>query len=272
MSLVLDYTYSMFSVSGAIDAMQSSAELLINTEPAHAQFKIYEFHADYIPPQQVTNFTGTNFSADKVALTRDIEGIRTNYVQGNYAGTRCWDAIYKALQGFGPFTQTNRDEQRYLVVMSDGNDDSSDLNTNINPIATMVNLAQANQVRIYCVAFGPNINVANLQALTSQTLGQYYEAATTADLALQFMKVAKDIDGQYLLRWATLRRAPVDFQPSFTVTVDGITAAFNTNIVYTNSIMIDTNTTPPTTNITPVQQLQFPYNPSNYVGNVKVGT
>jgi hypothetical protein len=146
------------------------------------------------------------------------------------------------------------------------------LNTNADPIATMVSLAQANGVRIYCVAFGPNINVANLQALTSQTLGQYYEAATTTDLALQFTKIGKDIDGQYLLRWATLRRAAVDFQPSFTVTVDGITAAFNTNIVYTNSIMIDTNTTPPTTNITPVLQVQLPYNPANYAGDVKVGT
>ena len=46
--LVLDYTYSMFAVPGAIDAMQAAAELLINEEPAHALFGIYEFNADYV--------------------------------------------------------------------------------------------------------------------------------------------------------------------------------------------------------------------------------
>lgn len=271
MALVLDYTFSMFSVSGAIDAMQSSAKTLINNEPAHAQFKIYEFNADYLPPQQVTNFIGAGFNADKAALGQAIDGIQTNIVQGNYAGTRCWDAIYKAIKDFGPYTQSNRDEQRYLVAMTDGNDDSSDLNTNADPIAVMVNLAQANQVKIYCVAFGPNINVANLQTLTSGTSGQYYEAATTSDLALQFAKIARDIDGQYLLRWATLKRAPIAFQPSFTVTVDGFTAAYNTNIQTMTVTNIDNSTTPPTTNVTTSPVVTLPYNPTNYAGNVKQG-
>jgi Immunoglobulin domain/von Willebrand factor type A domain/Putative Ig domain/Immunoglobulin I-set domain len=268
MFLALDYTYSMFASPGAIDAMQSAAKTLINTEPAHAQFGIYEFHADYVAPQLVTT---NGLTANKAALSGLIDGIQTNYVQGNYAGTRCWDAIYAALGQFGPFTQTNRDEQRYLVVMSDGNDDSSLLNTNVDPIATMVALAQTNQVRIYCVAFGPNINTTNLQQLTSQTLGQYYEAATTADLALQFMKITKDIDGQYLLRWATLKRTPLPFQPSFQITLDGFTATFNTTLLYGTNVVVDTNTMPATTNITVTNIISLPYNPATYAGDIKVG-
>ena len=268
MFLALDYTYSMLA-AGAINAMQSSAIQLINSEPAHAQFGIYEFNADYVAPQLVTT---NGLTANKAALASLINGIQTNYVQGNYAGTRCWDTIYAAINQFGPYTATNRDEQRYIVVMSDGNDDSSLLNANTNPIATMVALAQTNNVKIYCVAFGPHINTNNLQQLTSQTLGQYCQAATTTDLALQFMRIAKDIDGQYLLRWATLQRAPVPFQPSFLITVDGFTAAYNTDLVYGTSIVIDTNVMPATTNITTTNIVMLPYNPTTYAGDVKIGS
>ncbi len=279
MFLALDYTYSMLA-AGAIDAMQAAAITLINSEPPHAQFGLYEFNADYVAPQLVTT---NGLTANKAALAGLIYGIQANYVQGNYAGTRCWDTIYAALSQFGPYTATNRDEQRFIVVMSDGNDDSSLLNTNLDPIATMVGLAQTNNVKIYCVAFGSNINTNNLQQLTAQTLGQYYQAATTADLALQFLKIAKDIDGQYLLRWATLRRTPLPFQPSFTITVDGFTAAFNTNLFYGTNItfatntVIDTTVTPPATNITYTTNMTvtnivaLPFNPATYAGDVKVG-
>src|ERR1017187_2098563 len=67
--LVLDYTYSMFVVPGAIDAMQAAAELLISEEPPHALFGIVEFNADYMTPQFVTNsLTTTNnyFITDKI--------------------------------------------------------------------------------------------------------------------------------------------------------------------------------------------------------------
>ena len=93
--------------------------------------------------------------------------------------------------------------------MTDGNDDSSLLNTNSDPldaVNTLVTLAQNNHVAIYCVAFGNNVNTNSLQLLTSQTGGRYYLAATTSDLAAQFQRIQKDISGQYVLRWATLKR------------------------------------------------------------------
>ena len=52
-------------------------------------------------------------------------------------------------------------------------------------------------MQIFCVAFGSHVNTNSLQQLTSQTGGHYYLAATTADLAVQFQKIVKDIDGQY---------------------------------------------------------------------------
>src|SRR5207302_10971490 len=115
--LVLDYTFSMFDVPGLIDSMQTDANALIGALPADAQFGIYEFHADSVDPQIVANLT-----PDKAALGRDIGGILTNYVQNDFAGSRVWDALYDALGQFGPPTDA---EQHYVVLMSDGNDDSS---------------------------------------------------------------------------------------------------------------------------------------------------
>jgi hypothetical protein len=279
--LVLDYTYSMYAVPGAISNMEAAAELLIIEEPPHAMFGIVEFNADYINPQFVTNsMTTTNnyFITDKTVLGQAIRGIQTNYVRGNYAGTRCWDAMYAALNQFGPY---NADEQRYLVAMTDGNDDSSELNTDSDPLTavrTLYKLAQANHVAIYCVAFGSNVNTNSLQLLTSKTGGQYYLAATTADLASQFQSIQKDISCQYVLRWATLKRAavpayPVDgFQPSFLITYGGFTASWNTNIVMTNIQIIDWSKTPPATNNVPTNAVQFPFNPPDWTNDVRLGT
>jgi len=284
--LVLDYTYSMFVVPGAISNLQAAAELLINEEPPAAQFGIYEFSADYIAPQLVTT---NGFIANKAALIADIEGIQTNFVQGNYAGTRCWDAIYAAVSQFGPYGTNNYNEQRYVVAMTDGNDDSSLLDTNADPVATIVSLAaQTNQVAIYCVGFGDDVNTNALEELTSQTGGHFYLAATATDLGTEFQKILQEVDATYLLRWATLQRAnlaafpasnfqPPGFQPSFQVTYGGSTASWNTNIAFTNIITIssiDTNPTPPVTNYVTnvVQLLKFPYNPPDWSNDVRVGS
>ena len=279
---VLDYTYSMLAMPGAIDAMQSAAKLLINEEPANALFGIYEFHADYVNPQLVTTNPAAKsaFLSDKPTLSTIIDGIQTNYVQGNYAGTRCWDAMYAALKLYGA---TNNDEQRYLIAMTDGNDSSSLLNTNANPVSNLVALAQSKQVKIFCVAFGSDINTNSLQQLTSQTGGHYYLAATTDDLAIQFQKIVQDVSGQYLLRWATLKRGAKVFQPSFQVTYAGFTDTFNTNLiyqtneVYTTNITIDPTPTPPVTNIDITTNLvvtnivSLPYNPPDWSNDVRVG-
>ena len=127
--------------------------------------------------------------------------------------------------------------------MSNGNDDSSQLNTNPAPLDVIVALAQTNQVRIYAVAYGNDINTNALQQLTSQTMGQYHEAPTSAELAVQFSRIAKNLDGQYLLRWSTLKRAAIPFVPSFEIAVDGRTSIF----------------------------IGPDYNPPDYAGDVTVG-
>jgi hypothetical protein len=263
--LVLDYTFSMFDVPGLIDTMQTDANALISALPADAQFGIYEFHSDSVDPQIVANLT-----PDKAALGRDIGGILTNYVQNNFAGSRVWDALYDALGQFGLPSDA---EQHYVVLMSDGNDDSSLLSpTNGTVLDALVNMAQTNAVRIFCVGYGNNVNAGALQQLAFQTGGRFFDAGNAPALDTEFARIAKDADGQYLLQWATLKRSPTAFQPAFEVTVDGITAGFNTAMGFLTNIVVITNPPPPMTNFVLTNITLVPlYSPSNYSGDVTAG-
>ena len=276
--LALDYSISMYVVPGAIDKMEAAAQSLINAEPPHALFAAVEFNADYMDPQIITNAlnsTNNYFITDKSVMNASIAGIRTNYVQGNYAGTRCWDAMDMALKNYGP---DNPDEQRYLVVMTDGNDDSSLLNSNPDPVGTLVSRAQARKVAIYCVAYGADINTNSLQRLTDGTGGRYYLAATTSDLASQFQRIQKDISGQYVLRWATLKRNPVPaypkpgFQPAFRISINGNIAEWNTATNYADVTNIDLTVDPPTTNIYQTNVVTYPFNPPDWTNDVRLGS
>ncbi len=277
-ALVMDYTYSMYSFPGAIDAMQTSVERLITQEPNTAQFSIHEFNADYVVPKLVTNFT-----SDKVLLTNAIERIQTNLVQGNYAGSRMYDALSAAISNFGA---PNPDEQRYVILTSDGNDDSSVLPPPPAPRTladAIITLATNARVQIYCVGFGANVNTATLQKLATSTGGRYFPAASANDLASQFTVLLKDLNSQYFLRWATLQRSGT-FQPEFEVTVDGVLAKYNANFPkrvidnsdpqnpVTNYFKIDNTTTPPTTNdVSPLPPLAPDFDQSAFASDVKVG-
>jgi len=268
---VLDYTYSMYEVPGAIDKMEAAAQLLINTEPPNAKFGIVEFNAEYIDPRFVTNTltsTSNYFISDKTVLAQSIGGIRTNYVQGDYASSRCWDAMNAALVNFGA---SNIDEQRYLMVMSDGNDESS-----VATVNSLIKLAKKNGVAIYCVGYGNNVNTSVLQQLASQTGGRFYLAATS-NLGLEFQKILLELDGQYTLRWATLKRTAVPaypedgFQPSFQISYGGMTASWNTDIVIGPFTNINTDVDPPKTNIYDTNYVQFPFNPPPWTNDLKLG-
>ncbi len=267
----LDYTFSMFATLGAISNMQAAVISLINEEPPMAQFGVVEFSADYVAPQLVTNFT-----SDKLALAAAINGIQSNFVQGNYGGTRFYDALTNSL---AQFTGKNATEDRYIITMSDGNDDSSLFASTTNTSTTanlIVQMAKAAGVKIYCVGFGPNANTNVLMQLATQTQGQYYAAATAADLSAQFGLLIKALNSQYLLRWATLQRTGVGFQPMFQVSIGNAgPATFNEDFVFVPfSTNIDTNMTPPVTNIVFTNMNVPPlsnYIATTYAGDVKMG-
>lgn len=269
--LVLDFTESIASaangdtnlngISDAVDFMVDGAKDFVDQQAFDTQIGVYEFHREDMAPSNVVTFT-----IDKELLHSSIDGIWTNYVRGFSAGSRVWDALMATINEFGT---NNPDEEHNIVLVSDGQDDSS-LNSATNVISAATNAG----VKIFCVGFGPELNANSLQNLALQTQGSYYTARTPADLAARFAQVAKSARGQYILRWATLRRSTDPFMPSFHISYAGLGADSPTNPVTQdfNNPIIDTNATPPTTNYPLVTNFIIAYYyPSSNAGPVTVG-
>src|SRR5439155_15591056 len=130
------------------------------------------------------------------------------------------------------------------------------------------------QVRVLCIGFGAELNPAPLQNITTATQGKYYDAQALGGLTASFDQIGKDLNGRYLLRWATLKRSTNQFSPSFEVTYQGFTALSPSNIITmdTNNPIINTNSTPPTTNYPLITNyIISPYSPAKYAGPVTVG-
>ncbi len=261
---VLDFTESVASmiygdansngISDAIDYMVSGAKDFVNQEPPDTQIGVFEFHREDMDPQQVLALT-----TDKTLLDQSIAGIWTNYVQDFPAGSRCWDALVAAIKAVG---STNTDEQRYVVFVSDGRDESS-----TNTITDVVNAAMSNNVVVSAVGFGAERDDAALYSITAPTRGRYYIAAEPVNIQGGFNQIAKDLNSQYLLRWATLKRSTNAFTPSFSITYQGITAVTPTNTITTNQ------PTPPATNVTYTTNIFIaPYVPTEHTGSVTVGS
>ncbi len=216
--LVLDYTSSMINPalngdangdgrSDSVEAMEAGAKQLIGTLRADSQIGIYEFHrADAgFPPAKVADLT-----VDKSDLTNEVNQIY-NQVVWTSGSTRCWDALYLAI---GEFPASNPlDAQRFVVVLSDGSDNSSTYTPD-----KVISLAQQRQVKVYCVGYGDELTPANLQKITAQTGGQYFLAANVNGLSAAFQQIVMELGGQYVLRWATLKRGNDTFTPSFQIT------------------------------------------------------
>jgi len=270
--LVLDFSESIASlgngdinndgISDAVDGMVQGAKEFVNQQASEAQIGVYEFHREDAEPQRVVGLT-----TDKALLNESIDRIWADYVGGFPASSRCWDALAAAITDLGT---TNRDEQHYVIFVSDGRDESS-----LSTVTNVINTAMANSVKIYCVGFGPELETNTLVAITSQTMGRYYTATNAADLAAEFAQIGKDLNGQYLLRWATLKRSPTAFMPSFQISYLGFDAYSPTNTVYldTNTPpVIDDTTDPPTTNYFYLTNIIIgAYVPTDYAGDVTRG-
>ncbi len=270
--LVLDFTDSMASltngdsnddgISDAVDGMVRGAKDFVNQQSAEAQIGVYEFHREDVDPQLVAGLT-----TDKLLLNESIDRIWEDYVQGFPAGSRCWDTLMAAVTGLGA---SNRDEQHYVIFVSDGRDESS-----VSSAQDVIDAALANGVKIYCVGFGAELDPTSLLDITTQTMGRYYTATNAADLAAEFAQIGKDVNGQYLLRWATLKRSDTPFMPSFQISYQGYDAYSPTNPVYLdpdNPFEVDDTTDPPTTNYNYITNIIIAtYVPTDHVGDVTRG-
>jgi len=218
--LALDYTASMASIaahgdsngdgkSDAIEEMETAVKsVFLGALSADAQVGVYEFHRETAPEMVV------DLTVDKSFVSTRIDRIWDEFVNDFSWLSRVWDAVYAAINEFTPENQN--DEHRSVIFVSDGVDTSS-----IHTKEDVIESAVDRGVRVYCIGFGEDVAASTLRALTFQTRGGYYGAADAEELGEAFQDIVDELDGQYTLRWATLKRADVTFEPSFRIEIAG---------------------------------------------------
>ena len=226
--LVLDYTNSMADPgrngdsngdgkSDAVDMMETSAKEFIDGMTSDAQVGILEFHREdpAHPPMVVADFT-----TNKDYLKARIDAIWGEYVQGFPASSRCWDAVYDAV-GMFPADQ-GADEERYVLFLSDGVDESS---TTATP-DSIISAAKDRAINVYCIGFGDELAPDALEEITSKTGGAYYKSGSVEQLGQRFDDIWRDLGGRYTFRWSTLRRDSASFTPSFKIKLNGASGTY----------------------------------------------
>lgn len=223
--LVLDYTASMASLqthgdsnhdgkSNAIDAMEAAIKnVFLPALSADTLIGVYEFNRETQPERVCSP------SADKQFVAERIDAIWTQIVRAYWGPSRCWDAVYAAVDEFGD--ENRNDENRNVIFLSDGRDTSS-----THTREQVIDNARKRGVRIHAIGFGQDADVGMLQGVSEQTNGQYYSALAIEDLDDTFLQIIDDLNGQYALRWATLKRAGDAFVPSFQMTFGNIAAGY----------------------------------------------
>ncbi len=134
------------------------------------------------------------------------------------AGTPCTRRSKNSLKG------NSRDQQRFIIFLSDGKDESS-----VKGPADIISAAQSRGIKIYCIGFGEELDSSILEMITCETSGEYYTAESEDDLTTQFQQIIHDLGGQYSLRWATLKRDASSFTPSFSIKLNGFTDTYSSN-------------------------------------------
>lgn len=73
------------------------------------------------------------------------------------------------------------DEQRFIIFLSDGRDESSD-----HTPEEIKQAANAKGIKIYCIGFGSELEPEVLNNITYNTNGAYFTAQTAEDLSQRF--------------------------------------------------------------------------------------
>jgi len=257
-AVVFDYSLSMHLIPGAISGMEDAAKVdFLSSLNNDALVSLYEFHVESVAPQQVTGFT-----ADRDFLINRINRLEEDYVDGFTGGSRAWDALVLAASSFGNGTSTTED--RYILLFTDGKDTSS-----TNTVNDVIEEAVNRGVRIFVLGFGTAPNEADLEAIATGTGGAYFPAQDASQLQESFEEIITDLEGQYVLRWASLKRGTAQFLPSFSISqgeaTDTLTASrvFNVQAQAGNELQGKLRIVPSEDEVNSIAFLRADYVPRN---------
>ncbi len=211
--LVLDYSQSM---QNSVAAMEEAVlNVLLPALNEDAQVGIIEFHVESSAPQRVAELT-----VERDYLEQRLDSIQSAYVQGFTGGSRVWDAISLSTEAFFPVNDA--EEDRYILLFSDGDDTSSSTSR-----SDAINRAVKKNIHVFAIGFGNNVDEVGLKEIAKSTTGAYFPAASINELDDRFKEIVANLGSRYTLRWASLLRDDARaFKPAFEITLNDATARY----------------------------------------------
>jgi len=178
-SLVLDNSGSIDDTD--LQDVNNAALGLVNLLEFNDEASVFKFteHVELVQ----------NFTNNKDALEYAVTSPR---ISGNM--TAFYDGIYDAIS----LTKLER-ARKAVVALTDGIENSS-IHNDINEV---INYAVQNQIPIFTIGLGGNVNESDLQYIAESTGGLYFASATTENLAAIFESIGGTIDNQYEIQYTT---------------------------------------------------------------------
>lgn len=204
LEIILDYSVLMDEIEGAIPEMERAAtEILLPSLNEDALVSVSGFYRDNLDSELIVPYT-----VDRQYVTDRILAAEEEHFSGWSSGARIYDALAAALTRFNALGLNALDE-KYIVLFCNGRDTSSVITAPV-----IINTAKNLGVRIIAVGFGDSIDAADLITLALSANGRFISASSLDDLQSSFERIVEDLNGQYVVRWASLRRDAATVTPS----------------------------------------------------------
>jgi hypothetical protein len=182
-ALVLDFSTSVISVPKKESDMKEAAIGFVNRMGLADEAEIVKFGGPNIGVVQP-------WTNNKASL---ISAINASW--DNVTGTRIYDAIMLAVDD----TATRAKDRKAVIVISDGW-----THNDVYRLDNVVANAISNNIPIFPVGLGDNVDVASLTAMADNTGGQFFLASTSANLETIYLQLADVLlSHQYVLTYSS---------------------------------------------------------------------
>lgn len=177
-ALVMDNSTSMEDID--IAEMDRSALNIIGQLSPLDEVEIIKFDEQVYIEQE--------FTSDQDLLIAAINQVRDS------AGTALYDALQKAVDD----TASQTSKRKAVIVITDGNDNSSTAGVN-----DIIANTETKGIPVFVIALGNNINIAPLQMITTGSSGEFYEADVAQNLRTILQQQLTEVlfTDQYILSY-----------------------------------------------------------------------
>jgi len=169
--IILDSSGSMSS-NDPQNLRVEAAKKFVDTMDTDDSFSVIDFGAGTTNGQRVSRLL-CDFTNDKIELKQSIDKATAS------GGTPLFESILDGIDMLKEYS----DKSRVIIVLTDGRADSND---NLN--SCILN-AKDNDVMLYTIGLGSNLDFSNLGNLSSKTNGAFANASNSSELDLVYNNI-----------------------------------------------------------------------------------